>query len=677
MIWLLILYGVLGGALFGYDLGCITGALPLMLNDTSLALTDPQAELVVGYCKCGAAAGALAGVWLLRRGHTLCFWLSSLAFIAGPLLVAGANGWLAISAGRLVVGVGIGLSAVASPTYLAEIAPPSRRGGIVALYELALSLGLLAASLVNTALELPAVSHWLARLMPNVATWRLMLGLPGLPAVPLFFGCLCLPEAPATLVAAGRRDAALRLLLRLRGVRIPSLAVEAAEGQTSLHDEPTSVRAWLPSHFWRRPPPSPAADALRYSSDARQSHSSIDVADRRSGEVGEGRSIDRTSAESPGMRWDSPLRFTAGGSSRATSFAELPLTPSAEVLSQPYAQLSEAQRAKFNEALAALEALTAAHRSRGGAAGSGSGSVGALSLLLGPERRAACLMIVLAIANQANGSSTLLNYGAALLTDSVVGVPPDVAGLLCSFAAVLKLTCVALSALSVDRCGRRPLLLIGAAVSTCGLALGSYASLPPPTAPAPAAVTPVGVPQAASLSAGAPLVVVSLYLFVGAYALSLAPIFYTLLSELFSPAARPLAAGVATAITFAAGGAADTSFLTMRDAWGYPGVFAAYALVCALGGLVVLLMLPETRGKSLPEAQAAMVAHTCCVCAKAGDEAARAAQGAEWARGDSSSSLVASLSGSAREPSAARPSAEEEEPPPLKSRTSSAFVIAV
>ena len=143
MIWLLILYGVLGGALFGYDLGCITGALPLMLNDTSLALTDPQAELVVGYCKCGAAAGALAGVWLLRRGHTLCFWLSSLAFIAGPLLVAGANGWLAISAGRLVVGVGIGLSAVASPTYLAEIAPPSRRGGIVALYELALSLGLL------------------------------------------------------------------------------------------------------------------------------------------------------------------------------------------------------------------------------------------------------------------------------------------------------------------------------------------------------------------------------------------------------------------------------------------------------------------------------------------------------------------------------------------------------
>ena len=60
------------------------------LNDTSLALTDMQAEAVVGYCKWGAALGALAGVWLLRRGHTLCFWLSSLAFVSGPLLLAGA-----------------------------------------------------------------------------------------------------------------------------------------------------------------------------------------------------------------------------------------------------------------------------------------------------------------------------------------------------------------------------------------------------------------------------------------------------------------------------------------------------------------------------------------------------------------------------------------------------------
>ena len=217
MFYLVVIYGIFGGLLFGYDLGCITGALPLVLNDTKLHLTDPQAEAVVGYCKWGAAAGALAGVWLLRRGHTLCFWLSSLAYIAGPLAIAGASSWLTFAAGRLLVGLGIGLSAVASPTYLADISPPARRGGIVALYEVAVSVGLIAASLINTLLQLPAVHGALHRAMPAVPLWRIMMGLPGLPAIPFFFGCLCLPETPATLVASGQRDAAFDLLLRLRG----------------------------------------------------------------------------------------------------------------------------------------------------------------------------------------------------------------------------------------------------------------------------------------------------------------------------------------------------------------------------------------------------------------------------------------------------------------------------
>jgi hypothetical protein len=129
MLATLVFFGALGGALFGYDLGCMTAALPLMLNDTRLGLTDVEAELIVGHAKWGAAVGALAGVWLLRRGHTLCFWISSLAFIVGPLLLAGATSWITLSAGRLAAGLGIGLSAVASPTYLAEIAPPARRGG--------------------------------------------------------------------------------------------------------------------------------------------------------------------------------------------------------------------------------------------------------------------------------------------------------------------------------------------------------------------------------------------------------------------------------------------------------------------------------------------------------------------------------------------------------------------
>ena len=620
-LFILIIYGALGGFLFGYDLGCITAALPIMLNDKNLSLTDFEAEAVVGHCKLGAAAGALAGIYLLRRGHTLCFWLSSLGYIAGPLMLAGADGWISLAAGRLIVGIGIGLSAVASPTYLAEIAPPARRGGIVALYEVALTCGLLFASLINTGLQFGDVKSWLLKVMPDVlgadhhGLWRVMLGLPGLPAIPLFFGCLFLPETPATLVAAGQTEAALELLLRLRGIKPPR---RGASSSLSRRASSTPYLPKLPSHFWRAgsltqqqqqvPPPSPGG----VSACAPMDH----------------RFTDRSSADSQRGLQESLMRFTSGGSSHGSFATERlsgadngdnPTQPNSNLLSASQEQhmlfsqlprFSNADEAAgYVQAKEAVEALVRAQQVGGGSAASGvsaptaplvgSGSnvgiVGAAPkarvLLLTRERRGFFLMLLLAVCNQGNGSSTLLNYGAELLSDPRFHMRPQLAGLICSLAAVLKLMCVGGATIAVDRCGRRPLLLVGALLTTVGLVLGGH-----------------------SCALGsAPMVVASLYLFVGAYAMSLAPIFYCLLSELFSSRTRPLAAGLCTAVTFAAGAAADMSFLTMRDALRYQGVFYAYAVVCAAGGLGVLLLLPETKGKSLAEAQALMEQPwTCC-----------------------------------------------------------------
>ena len=87
------LYAALAGFLFGYDLGCINGALPVLLNDTSLALSDEQAEQIVAHCKVGAAVGALISILLMQHGHLRSFWASSLCFVAGPLLLAGSRSW--------------------------------------------------------------------------------------------------------------------------------------------------------------------------------------------------------------------------------------------------------------------------------------------------------------------------------------------------------------------------------------------------------------------------------------------------------------------------------------------------------------------------------------------------------------------------------------------------------
>ena len=140
------LYAALAGFLFGYDLGCINGALPVLLNDTSLALSDEQAEQIVAHCKVGAAVGALISILLMQHGHLRSFWASSLCFVAGPLLLAGSRSWPVLALGRFITGLAV---------------VRCQRGTLAA---------------------------W----MPEVQLWRIMLGLPGLPAIPFFYGIVML-----------------------------------------------------------------------------------------------------------------------------------------------------------------------------------------------------------------------------------------------------------------------------------------------------------------------------------------------------------------------------------------------------------------------------------------------------------------------------------------------------
>ena len=553
---LLAAYAAMGGFLFGYDLGCINGALPILLNDTSLMLTDSQAEQIVAHCKVGGAAGAIACIWLLRRGHTAAFWIAGLAFVIGPLVMASAQAWEVLAAGRWITGAGVGISAVSSPTYLAEMAPPSSRGCIVGLYEIFLSIGLLSASLINTSLQVApvhaAIHHWL----PQVALWRLMLGIPGLPAVPFFLSCLLLPETPERLVAQGRLEDAYHLLLRLRGYQPPPKATAAAAAAAAAAAHPH-----VTAPIDRRPNGSNA------SSSSTQSTNGL-------------------------------LRYTFASSEE--SFEQLPLTHSGidgidgdegsesdlgglGEFALPPTDATPMEESAHAEARAALEEIVRVHRQQRVAERRGVGG-SAWSRLVGQERRASLLMGVLAVCNQANGSSTLLNYGTELLSTPPFAISAELAGLLSTVAACIKLACVVVSALVVDRCGRRPLLLGGAAATAATLALGAY--------------------TCSSASPSTALLLLSLLSFIAAYALSLAPIFFTLLSELFTPTTRPLAAGLATAITFASGGACDMTFLSLRGAVGYPGIFSIYMGVCIMGGAVVFLLLPETKGKSLAQIQA-------------------------------------------------------------------------
>ncbi|EFJ42942.1 hypothetical protein VOLCADRAFT_119260, partial [Volvox carteri f. nagariensis] len=202
------LFAALGGFLFGYDLGLIGSAL-LQIQRYFSIRGSVTLGLIVGVAKLGAAAGTfLGGAAMARYGRQRALALNSVAFTAGPLIMAAASSPWMLILGRFVVGLGVGMSATVSPAYIAEVAPASIRGMLVQLYEVMLCIGMLLAPLVD----------WLLSRANPEDSWRAMVGLPALPALLLAAAPVVLPESPRWLVTRNRLEEALEVLtLVMRG----------------------------------------------------------------------------------------------------------------------------------------------------------------------------------------------------------------------------------------------------------------------------------------------------------------------------------------------------------------------------------------------------------------------------------------------------------------------------
>jgi MFS family permease len=117
----------LGGLLFGYDTGVISGALLFIRQVMTLSAT--MQGIVVAIALAGAALGAAgAGSLSDRFGRRNVILTAALLFIAGALLSAGAQEVNVLLVGRFLIGLGIGVASMLTPLYLAEIAPAQDRG---------------------------------------------------------------------------------------------------------------------------------------------------------------------------------------------------------------------------------------------------------------------------------------------------------------------------------------------------------------------------------------------------------------------------------------------------------------------------------------------------------------------------------------------------------------------
>lgn len=192
----------LGGFLFGYDTGVISGALLYITPEFGLSSLGQQ--VVVATLLLGAVFGALgAGPLADNLGRRSSLLGTAVVFAVGAVASAIAPGTGVLVASRFLIGLAIGAASLVVPMYIAEIAPAERRGRLVSLNQLMITIGILISYLVGYALA-------------TAEAWRWMLGLAAIPGVAMLIGLLTLPESPRWLVSRDRRDDARTILARSR-----------------------------------------------------------------------------------------------------------------------------------------------------------------------------------------------------------------------------------------------------------------------------------------------------------------------------------------------------------------------------------------------------------------------------------------------------------------------------
>ncbi|GME31737.1 sugar transporter [Neofusicoccum parvum] len=209
-------FASIGGLLFGYDQGVISGVL-VMTNfgkHFPTLASDPTLQgWMVSVLTLGAMAGALLnGPIADRLSRRWSLLAANVIFLCGSAVQCAARTTTHIFVGRAVAGVAVGMLSMGVPLYLGELAPPNIRGALVALQQLAITVGIM-------------VAFWLDYGTQHIGgtgegqsevAWRLPLALQCVPAAVMAVGTWFLPYSPRWLVGQDREDEALATLCRLR-----------------------------------------------------------------------------------------------------------------------------------------------------------------------------------------------------------------------------------------------------------------------------------------------------------------------------------------------------------------------------------------------------------------------------------------------------------------------------
>ncbi len=205
----------LGGLLFGFDTGVISGAIPFFQQD--FQLSNSMVENITTMGLVGAVIGAMfTGRLSDIFGRKKTIIAASIIFVIGALWSGWSKGPEELMFARLFIGLAIGISSFSVPLYIAEVSPTKIRGSLVSLFQLLITIGILVSYLSDLAFANDS----------NVESWRPMFYMGVIPGIILFTGMLFLPETPRWLMSKGREEESLKILKRIEE---PSLVNESIQ----------------------------------------------------------------------------------------------------------------------------------------------------------------------------------------------------------------------------------------------------------------------------------------------------------------------------------------------------------------------------------------------------------------------------------------------------------------
>ncbi len=238
------LVATLGGLLFGYDTGVISGAIESLT--AKFSLSDFMKGWASGCVLIGCATGVLVvGPVSDRFGRKTAMFIAAALFLISAIGTSIPKDIWSFIMFRFLGGVGIGVASISTPMYIAEITPAHIRGRLVSVNQIAIVGGIAATSFVNYFIAGRGDQAW------NIATgWRWMFATGIVPAVAFFLLLLRIPESPRWLIEAKRDDEARDILAKAGGGGFADAEVasirESLAGEKGTWGELFSARLRLP-----------------------------------------------------------------------------------------------------------------------------------------------------------------------------------------------------------------------------------------------------------------------------------------------------------------------------------------------------------------------------------------------------------------------------------------------